>query len=593
MGAPSASFGLVDWAVVLAVLLGTTWVGARMAGKQASLRDFFLGGRRLPWYAVSASIVATEISAVTYISLPSVVYRRGGDLTYLQIGLFGSLLARAFVAWKLVPAYFEREIYSPYDYIGRRLGEGMRRATTALFTLGGLLGQSARVYVTAVVLEVLLHEPLTSFERLSGVAPLTTAVAMIGLVAVVWTWMGGIAAVIWTDTILFLLFLIGAVVSLLVIDASLEGGLRAALASAQQAGKLRVLDFDLDPTRAYTFWAALLASSWGGVASYGVDQLMAQRMFCCRGVREARLAILCSYAAIAVTCVVASIGLGLWAYYEAFPLSGVAAELVAEKPDRIFPIFISQVLPLGAKGLVVAGAFAAAISSLDSILAALVQTTLSVVWLPLSGRARALRAPGAAGVAGVAGVAGAQGGVDEVDSKRLLRLSRWLVLVWGALLCSLAVGLESVARHYDAILDLALAMAGYTGGALMAGFLLAWLPSTRDGRGFFWSAPLSVLWVMAVVWHQSWSLWACGIGAAILLASYASNKVRGAGPGAGRLLLLSAGVAGMLATVRWGVFEQGGVLAWPWYIPLGSVIAFGFGYGLSRRRPELLVGLDG
>ena len=134
----SGSFGALDWGVVGALLLITTWIGHRAAGRQESLRDFFLGGRRLPWYAVAASIVATEISAVTFISLPSVVAREGGDWTYLQIGLFGSLFARGLIAWLLVPAYYEREVFSPYDYMGAKLGEGVRRTATALFALGGI-----------------------------------------------------------------------------------------------------------------------------------------------------------------------------------------------------------------------------------------------------------------------------------------------------------------------------------------------------------------------------------------------------------------------------------------------------------------------
>ncbi|MFT4539354.1 MAG: SSS family solute:Na+ symporter [Planctomycetota bacterium] len=535
-----------------------------MAGRQASLRDFFLGGKRLPWYAVSASIVATEISAVTYISLPSVVFKTGGNLTYLQIGLIGSLFARGFVAWKLVPAYFQREIYSPYDFVGERLGEGMRRATTALFTLGGLLGQSARVYMTAVVLEVLLYEPLSSIENWCGIPPLTTAVVMIGLVAIVWTWMGGIAAVIWTDTILFVLFIVGAAVSLIVIDSSLESGLFASLPAARDLGKLQWLDFDTSPVRAYTFWAALIGASWGGVGSYGVDQLMAQRMFCCRNARDARKAILASYVAVAVTCVVACIGLGLWAYYREFPLQGAAAELVASRPDRIFPVFITEVLPAGLKGLVIAGAFAAAISSLDSILAALCQTTLSAVFIPLRSKQNEGTTTD-----------------SEADSASLLRLSRILVVVWGVILCALAIGIESIADRYDAILDLALAMAGYSGGALLAAFALAYLPTGRDGRGFFWAAPLSVLWILAVVWHEPWSLWLCAGGGVSLVVHYSWWQARLASFSVIKSALLALGAAGVVATTKYAVFEGGGVVAWPWYIPLGSLIAFGFGYALS------------
>ena len=127
--------GPLDLAIMAGVLLAVTWLGHSRAGPQKNLSDFFLGGRRLPWWAVSASIVATEISAVTFVSLPSVVARDGGNLTYLQIGLFGSLVARAIVGFVLLPAYYEKQIYSPYDYVARKLGPGSRQVTTALFTV--------------------------------------------------------------------------------------------------------------------------------------------------------------------------------------------------------------------------------------------------------------------------------------------------------------------------------------------------------------------------------------------------------------------------------------------------------------------------
>ena len=136
-GSISAQFTWIDWGVMAAFLAFTTLLGTRLTGRQATIRDFFLGGRRLPWYAVSASIVATEISAVTYVSLPSVVFKEGGDLTYLQLGLIGSFLARLVVGWVLVPAYYAREIYSPYDYVGNRLGEAARRTASAIFSIGG------------------------------------------------------------------------------------------------------------------------------------------------------------------------------------------------------------------------------------------------------------------------------------------------------------------------------------------------------------------------------------------------------------------------------------------------------------------------
>ena len=573
-GELAGTFNWLDWTVVLGLLALTTWVGHRLSGKQASLRDFFLGGRKLPWYAVSASIVATEISAVTYISLPSVVFKGGGNLTYLQLGVIGSLLARALIAWLLVPRYYEREILSPYEYMAARLGGGMRSVTTVIFSLGGVLGQSARVYLTAVVLQVILHRELAWVEAQTGLPPLLCAVTAIGLVAVLWTWMGGIATVVWTDAILFLLFLAGVTIAVTTVSFGLEDGLSEAVEVGRDAGKFRFFDFDPDPTKTYTFWVALIAVSWSGVGSYGTDQLIAQRLFCCRSVREARLAVLGSYAAMVVTFLVGIVGIALFAWYRVYPLEGAALAMFEERPDRIFPIFIVEVIPAGLKGLVLAGAFAAAISSLDSILAALSQTTLSALWL--------------------------RGG-DETErgAKAMLRISRALVLFWAVILCAAAVGCEALAGSYRSILDLALGVAGYTGGALIAGFALAFLPGRRDASGFAWSAPISVAAVFAVSSHQAWGVALREAGGAyspetliiafgaVTLALWLFRR-RGE---QGRTLVLVASLVGLWAAARWGYFPRGtdesgavirGVLAFPWWMPLGSLVAFLLGLLLLR-----------
>ncbi|MGF1657531.1 MAG: hypothetical protein ACFCU3_11210, partial [Verrucomicrobiales bacterium] len=179
-------FTVWDWLVLGGYLLLTTWVGHALRGKQATMKDFFLAGRSLPWPAVSASIIATEISALTFVALPGMVYAMGGDFTYLQWAL-GSIIARVIVGMYFVKAFYEKEIYSPYDFMGSRLGVGAKRLATGLFYLGSILGQSVRVLVTALVLQVVT--PL-SFE---------VCIVVITFFAVVWSWMGGLTTVIWTD----------------------------------------------------------------------------------------------------------------------------------------------------------------------------------------------------------------------------------------------------------------------------------------------------------------------------------------------------------------------------------------------------------
>jgi SSS family solute:Na+ symporter len=159
----AGGFNWIDWVVVIGLFALTHWIGKISAGKPATIREFFLGGRTLPWYAVSASIIATEISAVTLISLPATVFNPGGNITYLQLGLIGLFLARWIVALWLIPKYFEEEIYSPYDYMANALGTRARTITTVLFSIGGVLGQAARVYLTGIVLQVVLYDEFAAF----------------------------------------------------------------------------------------------------------------------------------------------------------------------------------------------------------------------------------------------------------------------------------------------------------------------------------------------------------------------------------------------------------------------------------------------
>ena len=546
----SGTFGLLDWLIVAGLLVGLTLLSRSLSRRQKTERDYFAGSRNLPWYAVAASLVATEISAVTYVSLPSIVHRPGGNLTYLQIGLFGYVAARLLVARYLVPAYYRHDAMSPYDLIERRLGDSgaaVRRTATALFWLGGVLAQSARVYLSAVVLGVLLHRELGWLESATGVPPHMAAVAAILAIAILWTWLGGIAAVVWTDAALFLLFLAGVAVSLGVVVWEIETGVSTTLSAAWAEGKFTLFDVSASLTVPYTLWAALIGATVGGFAAFGTDQLMAQRIFCCRSVRDAQRAVVASSVSVLVSFAFALVGIGLWAYYEQIPLQGAAAEIVAEQPDRVFAVFAVEAVAVGLKGLVVAGALAAAISSLDSILAALAQTTSAL-----------LRTHGAGG----------------------LRQARLLVLGWGVVLGVASLLMDEVAARYDALLDLALAMAGYTGGALMAAVLLALAPLGRDGRGFLWSGPLSVLAVFAAAWHGPAAGWACAVGGAALLGTWLRADGRGR---VGGSLLLALGVAAVLALWRWAEGPGGEVLAWPWYVPLGGAVAWLWGLGLSGR----------
>ena len=232
-------FTNIDWMVVAGYLVLTTWVGHLLKGSQSTIKDFFLGGRSLPWQAVSGSIIATEISGVTFIGVPGMIYAAGGDFTYLQWGI-GSIIARIIVGIYFVRVFYQREIYSPYDYMGNQLGEGAKRLATIIFQVGGILGQSVRVLVAALALKVVT--PL-EFHH---------CIWIIGLFAVGWTLMGGMRTVIWTDVMQFFLFVGAGLFSLFWIIGQLDGGWNQMIETAGEAGKFNLSNLTSDPAVGFT-----------------------------------------------------------------------------------------------------------------------------------------------------------------------------------------------------------------------------------------------------------------------------------------------------------------------------------------------------
>ena len=565
LAAAAAHFTWIDWSVLAAYLVFTTALGAKLAGKQATIRDFFLGGRKLPWPAVAGSIIATEISAVTFISAPAIVFAAGGDLTYLQLAI-GAILARVIIGVWFVPAFYKREIYSPYDYIGDRLGSPARSATTGLFMLGAVLGQSVRVLLTALVL-----------KEITGL-PLAASIWIIGAVAVGWTLLGGITTVIWTDVIQFAVFTFGLIAALVFVLIKLPGGwseiftVAAAATDAlgEPASKLRFWNFSTDPNTAFTIYAAVLANTVFCLNAYGTDQLIAQRMFCCRGPREARKAIIFSSVAQLMAVLAMFVGLALYAYYQQFPLTPEQAARVAEKSDRIFPIFIIEQIPVGLTGLIIAGVFAAAISSLDSVLAALSQSVVTGFYKPW----RAKRHEG-------------------VSDRRDVFVSKILVVFWAIVLCAVAQVAELGRAYYGDILILALALASFTGGAILAAFLLAFFRLNVDHRGVVWGGPLSVLTVFAISFHQTWAQVTTAVLAILMLTLWTAQRIRS------RVAVVSqpfkdaiqtTAVAGSAAlAVFLSCFirlesDRNLAVAWPWNVPIGFMVAFALGWILARRR---------
>lgn len=445
----------VDWAILIGYLLLTTLVGHLLRGKQSSIKDFFLAGRSLPWPAVCASIIATEISALTFIGVPGIVFAAGGDFTYLQWAI-GSVVARLIVGIWFTKVFYAKEIYSPYDYMAAQLGPGVKELTTAMFTLGTILGQSVRVLVTALILKT-----VTPFG-------MTESIVVISVFAIIWTLMGGMTTVIWTDAMQFCLFLFSGLLALFWMVSGLNGGWSQFFDVAGAAGKLNLVNLSTDPDVQFTLWVALIAMPFQNLAAFGTDQLNAQRMFCCRNAADARKAIIASCFSQVITILMLMVGAALFVWYQQHPPTPAESAAFADDADNVFPVWITTVLPPGITGLVLAGAFAAAISSLDSALAALSQTTLSVIHgnRPL----------------------------DEGDAPKLMRQSRLVVVGWGILLAAAAFVLYAIKTYGNIdILSLAFGMVAYTYGPMLGIFFLALARIPARIEGLWLGVGLSLL----------------------------------------------------------------------------------------------------
>lgn len=459
MGEIYTHFRTLDWVVLAGYLLLTTWIGHALKGKQATIRDFFLAGRSLPWPAVCGSIIATEISALTFIGVPGMVFAAGGDWTYLQWAI-GSIIARFIVGIYFVKVFYEREIYSPYDYMQNRLGGGTRNLTTTLFFIGSILGQSVRLLVTAVVLKTVTG---LNFH---------VCILLLGVFAIGWTLMGGMTTVVWTDVVQFGVFVFSGVLALVWVINSLPGGWTELATVAGNAGKFRVIDLTRDPAIGFTLWVGLLAMPFQNMAAFGTDQLNAQRMFCCRSAKDAGKAIIFSSIGQLVTILMLCVGTGLFAYYQRFTPSGAEFALFGHDPDYVLPVWVTTVLPAGVAGLVLAGAFAAAISSLESALAALSQASLSLCFHKEEFN-------------------------HEKSSPRLLWASKAAVVFWGIALSISAIGLDYMRGNIN-LVNLAFGMVSYTYGPMLGIFLLALMRKNTGTRGVGIGLIVSILFALYI-----------------------------------------------------------------------------------------------
>jgi SSS family transporter len=411
----------------------------------------------VPWWAILFSVVATETSALTFISIPALAY--AADLSFLQIAA-GYLLGRIVIAYTLLPRYYQGELVTAYALLERRFGVATRRFASITFMFTRLFGDSVRLFATAIPIALIIG-PIVPPQYVTPVS-----ILLIGLITVLYTYHGGMRAVIWTDVVQTFVYILGGVAALYLLGTGVTGGWSAILDVASSQGKLNVVDTYAGFDRPHTLWAGLLGGAFLSMASHGADQLIVQRLLAAPRLEDARRALIGSgIAVIAQFALFLFIGLGLYAFYE-----GRAFTV----PDRIFPTFIIEVMPPGLTGLVIAAILAAAMSTVSSSLNSLAAATTHDIYLPLTHR-------------------------DPMEP-RVFHMAKIFTLVW-------AVALIGAALLYRAqgtpVVVVALSIASFTYGGLLGGFFLGILSRRTIQRDAILGMSVGIVTMSIIVFAKA------------------------------------------------------------------------------------------
>jgi len=470
--AVNMAIGGIDATIIAIYLLGVVLFGIWLSRGQRDMAGYLLGGRNLPWWGVLLSIVATETSTVTFLSIPGlafaaknkiVVFDSGGSLVFLQL-MLGYIVGRFVIVFLFLPHYFRGELFTAYEVLDRRFGGGTKKAASGLFIVTRNLADGLRLYLTAIVLQYVVG------------LDLWICITVVGVITILYTFLGGMKSVVWNDCIQFVIYIIGGLVTLAVILALLGGGWTgfgdfltslprgwARLTDfAQQHGKFQLIDLSLDLSKPYTLWAGLIGGVFVTLASHGTDQMMVQRYLSARSRNEAGRALAVSgFVVCGQFALFLLIGVGLACFYQTFPPS-----TPFERTDEVFSAFIVAHLPVGVVGIVVAAVFAAAMSTLSSSLNSSAAAAVNDLYLPLF--------------------------KERPSAKHLLKVSRGLTVAFGLVQIAVGIGGQLLATAavgsadkplISTVVESVMAIAGFTTGVILGVFFLGVLTKRVTQRG--------------------------------------------------------------------------------------------------------------
>jgi SSS family solute:Na+ symporter len=528
-------FTPLDYGILLFYLIGVTILGSWFGKYQKNTRDYFLGDRNLPWGAVCFSVVATETSTLTFISIPGIAYLT--NLNFLQL-TFGYLIGRIIISFVFLPAYYRGELSTAYEFLGNRFGLRMRNFSSVIFQLTRLLADGVRLFATAIPLSI-----ITGWSY-------PVSIAVIGILTIIYTYFGGIRAVVWIDVIQMVVYLGGAIVAGIFLLNHFPGGWQDVIAVVGHEHKFQIFNFDFGKswteffTGGYNFIASILGGMFLSMASHGTDQLIVQRLLTCNNLKNSQKALITSGVLVIFQfALFLVIGLMLYAFYQGQAV-GQGSDFVVSS-DEIFPKFIVEALPSGLSGIIIAGVFAAAMSTLSGSLNSLASSSMLDIYKSRFGK--------------------------NNTPKQDLLISRIITAVWGIIFMG---GAMIFTDKKNPVVELGLAIASFTYGGLLGTFLIGvFFKRVRENAALIaqWSTILFMTWVINVPMIAKYVI----VGINLLAFIWIFIKLYDR-----REQIIMTVI--LVITVSLVRYVEPIKFFWPWYVFIGCVVTILVGLAISQ-----------